>query len=89
MANTKISKYLSLDQKREKAKDSKMAVKLSSYPGPAKCVAEMGVIKRTLLIPSGRELGNRATEPGFQKIFLVRQMLQHLDSLLLVNLEKL
>lgn len=49
----------------------------------------MRVIKRTLLIPPGRELGNRATEPGFKKIFLIRQILQYLDILLLVNSEKL
>lgn len=89
MANIKIRKCLFHDQKRGKAEDLKMAVKLSSYPGPGKCVTEMRVIKRTLLIPPGRELGNRATEPGFKKIFLVRQILQYLDILLLVNLEKL
>lgn len=89
MTNIKIRKYLSFDQKREKAKDLKIAVKLSRYRDPVKYVAEMWVIKQTLLIPPRKELGNRATEPRIKKIFLVRQILQYLGNLRLVNLEKL
>lgn len=67
MTNIKIRKYLSFDQKREKAKDLKIAVKLSRYRDPVKYVAEMWVIKQTLLIPPRKELGNRATEPRIKK----------------------
>lgn len=69
MANIKIRKYLFHDQKRGKAEDFKMAVKLSSYLGPGKCVTEMEVIKQPLLIPQGGKWETERLSQDLRKYF--------------------